>query len=112
MGKDEYFQSFRVNADNFMCTLLPGISNHPQIQYSPGSDSRTPSPILLRFGLKLHCIDRLVNSNLLCRRAAVQGGEQQHAARDAAVVPAAGLLQLRVVPIAGLRRAYVLCESC
>jgi hypothetical protein len=36
MGKDEYFQSFRVNADNFMCTLLPGISNHPQIQYSPG----------------------------------------------------------------------------
>lgn len=37
MGKDEYFQSFRVNADNFMCTLLPGISNHPQIQYSPGT---------------------------------------------------------------------------
>jgi hypothetical protein len=37
MGKDEYFQSFRVNANNFMCTLLPGISNHPQIQYSPGS---------------------------------------------------------------------------
>ncbi|EAY87419.1 hypothetical protein OsI_08827 [Oryza sativa Indica Group] len=36
MGKDEYFQSFRVNADNFMCSLLPGISNHPQIQYSPG----------------------------------------------------------------------------
>ncbi|EAZ00403.1 hypothetical protein OsI_22418 [Oryza sativa Indica Group] len=36
MGKDEYFQSFRVNADNFICTLLPGISNHPQIQYSPG----------------------------------------------------------------------------
>jgi len=36
MAKDEYFQSFRVNADNFMCTLLPGISNHPQIQYSPG----------------------------------------------------------------------------
>jgi hypothetical protein len=39
MGKDEYFQSFRVNANNFMCTLLPGISNHPQIQYSPGSQS-------------------------------------------------------------------------
>ncbi|XP_072952691.1 endoglucanase 17-like [Typha angustifolia] len=36
MGKDEYFQSFRANADNFICTLLPGISNHPQIQYSPG----------------------------------------------------------------------------
>jgi hypothetical protein len=50
MGKDEYFQSFRVNADNFMCTLLPGISNHPQIQYSPGSDSLAPL-ILLLFGL-------------------------------------------------------------
>lgn len=36
MGKDEYFQSFRVNANNFMCTLLPSISDHPQIQYSPG----------------------------------------------------------------------------
>uniref|UniRef100_M8B4N3 cellulase n=1 Tax=Aegilops tauschii TaxID=37682 RepID=M8B4N3_AEGTA len=36
MGKDEYFQSFRANANNFMCTLLPGISDHPQIQYSPG----------------------------------------------------------------------------
>jgi hypothetical protein len=42
MGKDEYFQSFRVNANNFMCTLLPGISNHPQIQYSPGSQSIHP----------------------------------------------------------------------
>ncbi|KAJ4816740.1 Endoglucanase [Rhynchospora pubera] len=36
MGKDEYFESFRANADNFICTLLPGISNHAQIQYSPG----------------------------------------------------------------------------
>lgn len=40
MGKDEYFQSFRSNADNFICSLLPGISSgsggHPQIQYSPG----------------------------------------------------------------------------
>ncbi|KAL6631314.1 hypothetical protein ACP70R_028164 [Stipagrostis hirtigluma subsp. patula] len=37
MGKDEFFNSFRVNADNFICTLLPGISGHgPQIQYSPG----------------------------------------------------------------------------
>ncbi|XP_078160516.1 endoglucanase 17-like [Carex rostrata] len=36
MGKDEYFESFRANADNFICTLLPSISNHPQIQYSPG----------------------------------------------------------------------------
>jgi hypothetical protein len=39
MGKDEYFRSFRVNADNFMCTLLPGISGHPQIQYSPGTNT-------------------------------------------------------------------------
>ncbi|CAL5052254.1 unnamed protein product [Urochloa decumbens] len=39
MGKDEFFQSFRSNADNFICSLLPGISGsggHPQIQYSPG----------------------------------------------------------------------------
>jgi endoglucanase len=36
MGKDSFFQSFRVNADNFICSLLPGISGHPQIQYSPG----------------------------------------------------------------------------
>ena len=40
MGKDEYFQSFHANANNFMCTLLPGISNHPQIQFSPGSHSQ------------------------------------------------------------------------
>lgn len=38
MGKDEYFRSFRENADNFICSLLPGISGgHPQIQYSPGT---------------------------------------------------------------------------
>jgi hypothetical protein len=37
MGKDEFFRSFRENADNFICSLLPGISGHPQIQYSPGS---------------------------------------------------------------------------
>ncbi|OAY79286.1 Endoglucanase 17 [Ananas comosus] len=36
MGKDDYFQFFRANAENFICTLLPGISSHPQIQYSPG----------------------------------------------------------------------------
>lgn len=36
MGKDSFFKSFQVNADNFICTLLPGISNHPQIEYSPG----------------------------------------------------------------------------
>lgn len=36
MGKDEFFRSFRENADNFICSLLPGISGHPQIQYSPG----------------------------------------------------------------------------
>ncbi|KAJ8505655.1 hypothetical protein OPV22_006541 [Ensete ventricosum] len=36
MGKDDYLESFRINADNFICSLLPGISDHPQIQYSPG----------------------------------------------------------------------------
>ncbi|GLT57427.1 hypothetical protein SLA2020_303990 [Shorea laevis] len=35
MGKAEYFESFKQNADGFICSLLPGIS-HPQVQYSPG----------------------------------------------------------------------------
>ncbi|KAK8512714.1 hypothetical protein V6N12_030130 [Hibiscus sabdariffa] len=34
MGKAEYFESFKQNADGFICSLLPGIS-HPQVQYSP-----------------------------------------------------------------------------
>jgi len=42
MGKDEYFRSFRENADNFICSLLPGISGHPQIQYSPGNSFLHP----------------------------------------------------------------------
>ncbi|PON41980.1 Glycoside hydrolase [Parasponia andersonii] len=35
MGRAEYFESFKQNADGFICSLLPGIS-HPQVQYSPG----------------------------------------------------------------------------
>ncbi|KAL4319161.1 hypothetical protein GQ457_18G025780 [Hibiscus cannabinus] len=35
MGKAEYFESFKQNADGFICSLLPGVS-HPQVQYSPG----------------------------------------------------------------------------
>ncbi|KAG6579263.1 Endoglucanase 8, partial [Cucurbita argyrosperma subsp. sororia] len=35
MGRAEYFTSFRQNADEFICSILPGIS-HPQLQYSPG----------------------------------------------------------------------------
>ncbi|XP_022973570.1 endoglucanase 8 [Cucurbita maxima] len=35
MGRAEYFTSFRQNADEFICSVLPGIS-HPQVQYSPG----------------------------------------------------------------------------
>nr|QCQ73712.1 endo-(1,4)-beta-D-glucanase [Litchi chinensis] len=35
MGKAGYFESFKQNADGFICSLLPGIS-HPQVQYSPG----------------------------------------------------------------------------
>ncbi|KAJ9153067.1 hypothetical protein P3X46_026553 [Hevea brasiliensis] len=35
MGKADYFESFKRNADDFICSLLPGIS-HPQVQYSPG----------------------------------------------------------------------------
>ncbi|XP_058108257.1 endoglucanase 8-like [Magnolia sinica] len=35
MGKANYLQSFKQNADSFICSLLPGTSR-PQIQYSPG----------------------------------------------------------------------------
>ncbi|XP_010271277.1 PREDICTED: endoglucanase 8-like [Nelumbo nucifera] len=35
MGKADYLKSFQLNADRFICSLLPGVS-HPQIQYSPG----------------------------------------------------------------------------
>ncbi|KAK8923790.1 Endoglucanase 17 [Platanthera zijinensis] len=36
MGKNEYLQSFKQNADEFICSLLPGASTHPEIRYSPG----------------------------------------------------------------------------
>ncbi|KAK2978424.1 hypothetical protein RJ640_002697 [Escallonia rubra] len=35
MGKADDLRSFQNNADDFICSLLPGIS-HPQVQYSPG----------------------------------------------------------------------------
>ncbi|KAI9086744.1 hypothetical protein K1719_031338 [Acacia pycnantha] len=35
MGRAEYFDSFKRNADGFICSILPGTS-HPQVQYSPG----------------------------------------------------------------------------
>lgn len=35
MGKADYFESFKQNADGFICSIMPGIS-HPQVQYSPG----------------------------------------------------------------------------
>ncbi|XP_031271718.1 endoglucanase 8-like [Pistacia vera] len=35
MGKADYFESFKQNADGFICSVLPGVS-HPQVQYSPG----------------------------------------------------------------------------
>nr|AEO97194.1 endo-1,4-beta-glucanase [Populus trichocarpa]AEO97221.1 endo-1,4-beta-glucanase [Populus trichocarpa]AFZ78632.1 korrigan [Populus tomentosa] len=35
MGRAEYFESFKHNADGFICSILPGIS-HSQVQYSPG----------------------------------------------------------------------------
>ncbi|MCL7022034.1 hypothetical protein MKW94_001715, partial [Papaver nudicaule] len=35
MGKANYFQSFQQNADNFICSLLPGVYN-PNVEYSPG----------------------------------------------------------------------------
>lgn len=37
MGRANYFSSFKQNADQFICSTLPGIS-HPQVQYSPGKN--------------------------------------------------------------------------
>ncbi|KAK9091501.1 hypothetical protein Sjap_024678 [Stephania japonica] len=34
-GEADYLNSFKNNADSFICTLLPGVSNS-QVQYSPG----------------------------------------------------------------------------
>lgn len=35
MGRANYFSSFKRNADEFICSTLPGFS-HAQVQYSPG----------------------------------------------------------------------------
>ncbi|XP_047341375.1 endoglucanase 8-like [Impatiens glandulifera] len=35
MGRANDLKSFQNNADDFICSILPGIS-HPQVQYSPG----------------------------------------------------------------------------
>ncbi|KAL0380877.1 UNVERIFIED_CONTAM: Endoglucanase 8 [Sesamum angustifolium] len=35
MGRANDLKSFQINADGFICSLLPGIS-HTQVQYSPG----------------------------------------------------------------------------
>lgn len=35
MGKADDLESFRINADGFICSVLPGFS-HSQVQYSPG----------------------------------------------------------------------------
>lgn len=35
MGRANDLKAFQINADGFICSLLPGIS-HPQVQYSPG----------------------------------------------------------------------------
>ncbi|CAM8938285.1 hypothetical protein QQ045_013579 [Rhodiola kirilowii] len=35
MGRADYFNNFKLNADEFICSLLPGTA-HPQVQYSPG----------------------------------------------------------------------------
>ncbi|PNX94293.1 endoglucanase 8-like protein [Trifolium pratense] len=35
MGRADYFSSFKHNADEFICSTLPGFS-HAQVQYSPG----------------------------------------------------------------------------
>lgn len=48
MGKAEYFESFRQNADGFICSVLPGIS-HPQVQYSPGINFYFPKKFNIIF---------------------------------------------------------------
>ncbi|XP_073315265.1 endoglucanase 8-like [Primulina huaijiensis] len=36
MGRANDLKSFQMNADTFICSLLPGINSHAQVQYSPG----------------------------------------------------------------------------
>lgn len=36
MGRASDLKSFQMNADDFVCSLLPGVSN-PQLHYSPGT---------------------------------------------------------------------------
>ncbi|EPS73295.1 hypothetical protein M569_01458 [Genlisea aurea] len=36
MGRAEDLRSFQINADGFICSLLPGNSHPTQVQYSPG----------------------------------------------------------------------------
>lgn len=56
MGKANYFASFKQNADEFICSTLPGFS-HQQVQYSPGIPSphltfifeKSESPVIMAF---------------------------------------------------------------
>ncbi|KAA3466029.1 endoglucanase 8-like [Gossypium australe] len=45
MGRADYFESFKQNADGFICSILPGIS-HPQVQYSPGKNAYFHLPLV------------------------------------------------------------------
>ncbi|MBA0765756.1 hypothetical protein Gotri_014908, partial [Gossypium trilobum] len=76
MGKADYFESFKQNADGFICSLLPGIS-HPQVQYSPAYSNylshankvvpcgeSSASPALLKH-LAKHQVDYILGDNPL-----------------------------------------------
>lgn len=42
MGRADYFESFKQNADGFICSILPGLA-HTEVQYSPGNDIFFPT---------------------------------------------------------------------
>lgn len=42
MGRADYFESFKQNADEFICSILPGLA-HTEVQYSPGNQFFFPT---------------------------------------------------------------------
>lgn len=62
MGKSNELKSFQVNADSFICSILPGIS-HPQVQYSPGMHHYQSTYIITSVYLISLCLYMLNNIN-------------------------------------------------
>ncbi|CAN6478686.1 unnamed protein product [Victoria cruziana] len=75
MGDAHYLQSFKLNADNFVCSLLPGTS-HPHVEYSPGSFYDLPSvELFLLKGGRLNLTAIRISGGLIFKTG---GSNMQH----------------------------------